>query len=142
MNDPVGLPKDMQRDYEKYMATQNKLDDHMSEKMSTYLSKDATNLKNVIRNIKCNEVIPVFRATENSIGTKIQTLCLQNMMRSMSEMHEDNKQFKRKLKPKNFEDFFDYSDDETNEYYQLSDNQKVKPKERHRRLKKFVMEMM
>ena len=64
------------------------------------------------------------------------------MMQSMQDMHEENKRFKRKLRQKNFEDFFDYSEDEQDEMQNLTDKQRVKPKERHRRLKKFVMEMM
>jgi hypothetical protein len=64
------------------------------------------------------------------------------MMKSLSDLHEENKDFKRKLTQKNFQKFFDYSDDEQDEYYQLSNKIKIKPKERHRRLKRFIIEMM
>jgi hypothetical protein len=53
------------------MTTQNKLDKKLSTKMSDYISTGSTRLKNIVTNLKCNEVLPVFRASNNTIETKI-----------------------------------------------------------------------
>ncbi len=54
------------------MTTQNRLDGKLSEKMSDYISTGSERLKGIISNLKCSEVLPVFRASNNTIETKIQ----------------------------------------------------------------------
>ena len=54
------------------MSTHNKLDSKLKEKMSGYISTGSERLKGIIGNLKCSELLPVFRASNNSIETKIQ----------------------------------------------------------------------